>query len=120
MAQFAPDRNPAERQRQQQRVDTFLARIRSLVTVKPREGFARRRPEQREELIVLFGEPTAAAIGEAAATGAVLWTDDIAVAEVAKELVGEKRVWTQLVFRELVGQGDLPAEPYNDLVLFLL
>jgi hypothetical protein len=107
---------PAERQRQEERLDTFLTKIRPLVTMRSGESLAGLSPERREELIGLFGQPTAEAIAEAAASGAVLWTDDIAVAEVAREKAGvEKRVWTQMVFRSVA-----PPEVYVGLTLFLL
>jgi hypothetical protein len=86
------------------------------VTLKTGENLARINAEQRKELVGLFGQPTAEAIAEAAATGAVLWTDDIAVAEFARERAGvEKRVWTQMVFRSVA-----PPNVYADLTLFLL
>src|SRR5262249_44766536 len=92
------------------------AKIRSLVTMKSGENLAGVRPDRREELIGLFGQPTAEAIAEAAATGAVLWTDDIAVAEVARERAGvAKRVWTQLAFRSIA-----PSDAFANLPLFQL
>jgi hypothetical protein len=67
-------------------------------------------------MIGLFGQPTSESIAEAAAIGAVLWTDDIAVAEVAREQAAvAKRVWTQLVFRSIA-----PGDVYANLTLFLL
>jgi hypothetical protein len=110
------DDDPAERQRHEQRLDTFLSRIRQLVTMRTGESLAELPPEQREELIGLFGQPTAEAIAEAASRGTALWTDDIGVAEVARERTGvEKRLWTQVVFRRVA-----PPDVYADLTLFLL
>jgi hypothetical protein len=89
------ENDPQERQRQEQRLAKFLGKIRSLATMKSGENLAGVSPERREELISLFGQPTAESIAEAASTGAVLWTDDIAVAEVARERDRvEKRVWS--------------------------
>lgn len=108
--------DPQERQRQERRLAKFLGKIRSLVTMKSGESLAGVSPERREEMIGLFGQPTAESIAEAASTGAVLWTDDIAVAEVARERARvEKRVWTQLVFRSTADR-----DKYADLTLFLL
>lgn len=107
---------PAERQRQLDRLDKFLTRIRSLVTLKTGESLAAQPVEHREELINLFGQPTAEAMAEAAATGAVLWSDDLAVAEVGRERTGiAKRVWSQLVFREYA-----PPEVTTEFTLFLI
>ncbi len=108
--------DPDERRRQEQRLDTFLTRIRSLVALKTGENLATLPAEHREELIRLFGKPTAEAMAEAAATGAVLWTDDLGVAEVGRERAGvAKRVWTQLVFRSVA-----PQDVYTELTLFLI
>jgi hypothetical protein len=108
--------NPAERERLEKRFDTFLTKIKSLVTIRTSESFAKLAPEAREELIGLFGEPTAHAMAEAAATGAALWTDDLGVAEFGREKTGiTKRVWTQLVFRSVA-----PADVLHELGLFLL
>lgn len=108
--------DPIERQKEEQRLDKFFARIPLLVEMRTGENLARLAPERREELIGLFGEPTAQAMAEAAVTGAVLWTDDLAVAEVGRERDGiQKRVWTQLVLKSVATQDD-----YANLTLFLL
>lgn len=112
---FSED-DPTERQRQIDRLEDFISTLRSMVTIRSGESLAKLPAERRAELIDLFGEACAEAIAEAASTGGVLWTDDIAVAEVAKEIVGVvNRVWTQIVFRKLA-----PSEVYIDLTLFLL
>jgi hypothetical protein len=60
---------------------------------------------RREILLKAFGRPALESIILAKASDAVLWTDDFAVAELARELFTCRRVWTQLGCREL-----LPAE----------
>ncbi len=108
--------DPAERERQVRRLDKFLSEIRTLATMKSGESLADLPAEQREELIGLFGQPAAAAIAEAKATGAVLWTDDIAVAEIARQSYGvEKRVWTQAVIKLVA-----PPDVFAELTIFLL
>lgn len=108
--------DPGERKRQEERLENFLAVIRSLGTLRSGENLAGVDPRQREELIGLFGQPTAEAIAEASAIGSTLWTDDVAVAVVARERLGvAKRVWTQVVFKSIA-----PADAYADLTLFLL
>jgi nucleoside phosphorylase/tetratricopeptide (TPR) repeat protein len=108
--------DPEERQRQEKRLIDFLAKMRSLAAVKSGEKLAAVDAERRKELITLFGQPTAEAIAEAAASGAVLWTDDMAVAELAKERAGvNKRVWTQVVAGKTTSK-----DVYTDLTLFLL
>lgn len=108
--------DPAERQRQRDRLDKFLTRIRPMVTLRTGENLASLQAEHREELIRLFGQPTAEAMAEAAATGAVLWSDDLAVAQVGRERNGiTKRVWSQLVFRK-----HAPPEVLTEFTLFLI
>lgn len=108
--------DPEERRRQEQRLATFLSTIRPLVTLKTGESLARINAEQRKELVGVFGQPTAEAIAEAAATGAVLWTDDLAVADTARHYLNlEYRAWTQAVFIVTA-----PVQECIDLSLFLL
>jgi tetratricopeptide (TPR) repeat protein len=108
--------DPEERERQETRLTTFLAGIRPLVTLRTGENLARINAEQRREMVGLFGQPTAEALVEAAATGAVLWTDDMAVAEVARHHARvEKRVWTQAVFITTAS-----SQACDDIALFLL
>jgi hypothetical protein len=113
---FFREDTPSERERLEKRFDTFLTKIKSLVTLKTSESFAKLAPEVREELFGLFGESTAHAMAEAVASGAVLWTDDLGVAEFGRERTGiTKRVWTQLVFRSVA-----PPDVLHELGLFLL
>lgn len=109
--------DPEERERQLRRLADFLDKIRSQVSVESGRKLAGMHAKRREELIALFGQPTAESIA-AADCGAVLWTDDLAVAEVAAEGNGTKRVWSQLIFRQLAGMGRVPAAAYTDLTIF--
>jgi hypothetical protein len=108
--------DPEERRRQEERLATFLAEIRPLVTLRTGEHLARFNAEQRREMVGLFGQPTSESVAEAAATEAVLWTDDVAVAELARHHAKlEKRVWTQAVFIATAS-----PQVCADLALFLL
>jgi nucleoside phosphorylase/tetratricopeptide (TPR) repeat protein len=110
------DDDPAERHRQQDRLGSFLDKLRSLVSLKSGRNLAKVEVEHRNLLIGLFGQPTAESIAEAAATGAALWTDDMAVAELAKaQGLVQKRLWSQQVFKSVA-----PAGAYIDLSIFLL
>jgi hypothetical protein len=105
-----------ERQKKCERVELFLTRIRSLVVLRTGESLASVPVEGREELIRLFGQPAAEAMAEAAITGAVLWTDDLVVAEVGRDRFGNfKRVWSELVFRTHVSD-----EVMTEFTLFLI
>lgn len=64
----------------------------------------------------MVGRPLAESAAVAAERGCVLWTDDQLAAVVAGELVGCKRVWSQLVFDEETRAGEFPQAVYAKLV----
>jgi hypothetical protein len=65
----------------------------------------------------MFGRPTAEAIAEASQNESVLWSDDLGVAEVARQMVKTRRVWTQLVFVET---ERITRDQFTELTLLLL
>jgi hypothetical protein len=73
----------------------FLDRLPSMVRIEPGHRLAEIDAEVRQTLIDLFGEDTAEAVAFAAREGAVLWTDDLAVAEIARSELGVRRIWSQ-------------------------
>lgn len=111
------DDNPGDRQQQQQKVANFLTEVQSAVTMTSGQSLIDFDPEARQELIEMFGRPAAEAIAAATKKDTVLWSDDLGVAEVARERVGTHRVWTQLVFGVL---KEIPSDVYTDMTLFLL
>jgi nucleoside phosphorylase/tetratricopeptide (TPR) repeat protein len=113
---FLTEDNPDDRLQQEQALGRFLTGIKSFVVLKTGESLAGLQREHREELVQLFGHPTAEAIAETIMMDAVLWTDDLVVAEVGRERMGVgKRVWTQVVFKSKAS-----SDAYTDLTLFLI
>jgi hypothetical protein len=111
---------PAEREAQKQRVTEFLKNISTLALIESGLALAELEPKVRSQLLEVFDQPTAEAIATAHKSGGVLWTDDFTVSYVAKELLGLRRVWSQLVFKQCAIAGTLPAQAVFDLTLFLL
>lgn len=75
---------------------------------------------RREQLIQLFGRAGLEAMTLAAQEGRVLWTDDLATAELARTELGCKRVWTQFVFNHFADEGVVEREFAMALTVQLL
>ena len=75
--------------------------------------------ELREKIKPVLGEATLQAIATANRDGHVLWADDWAVAQVASELVGCERVWSQAVVRSLADRGQVAEEVFTDFSVYL-
>jgi tetratricopeptide (TPR) repeat protein len=112
--------DPGAREGFQRRIEALLTDVHALALVESGRKLADFDPDGRRELIALFGQPTAEAIAAAREEGTALWTDDLAVAEFARERYGIRRVWTQLVFGSLVSSGKMAVAAYTDLTLFLI
>ncbi len=70
--------------------------------------------ERRENLIKGFGQHGAESMLLASGPGHVLWTDDLVLAGIAKELFGVSRIWTQLAIEARVAAGSLDESVYLD------
>jgi tetratricopeptide (TPR) repeat protein len=108
--------NPGDRKEQREEIAKFLETIQSVATVVSGERLIEYSPEARQELVDMFDRPTAECIAEASQAGAVLWSDDFGVAEVAREKSGTRRVWSQLVF---AATNEIPRDVYREMTLFL-
>jgi hypothetical protein len=75
----------------------FLDRLRSVVQIVPVMGLADLDPGVRETFEKILGQYGAETILLAARPDAVLWTDDLIQAEMAKNEFGVKRTWTEIV-----------------------
>ena len=111
------DDNPQDREQQRQRVADFLAKVQALLSVTSGQYLLDVDPDVRKELIDMFGRPIAEAIAAATQKGAVLWSDDLGVAEFARHKIGVRRVWTQLVFS---ATKTIAQDAYADVTIFLL
>jgi tetratricopeptide (TPR) repeat protein len=112
--------DPAARGREQQRVATFLERIRLLAVIVTGEALAAVPPDQRKTLIDLHGRPTAEAIATSLTPGRVLWTDDFVVGLMTTERMQGRRAWTQLVAQWLAFNGHLGFPDVVELTLWLV
>ena len=74
---------------------------------------------QRNQLVELFGHPTAESIAVAVERKKVLWTDDYVVALIAEREHHVPRVWTHIVAKFLSTRGRLTSEHFTDLTVRL-
>ncbi len=88
--------------------------------IKPCEALAAMEPEKRETLVNLLGQYGAEALLLAAVPGGVLWTDDLAQAELARSEHGVSRVWTQFVIGARAESGVVDLETFFDASAKLL
>jgi hypothetical protein len=112
--------DPEARDREKVRIETFLSRIRQLVTVEAGNQLAELEVEQRTSLIDTFGQPVAESIATARRPNRALWTDDMVAALYAGEQYNVPSVWTQFVFLSHLRDQRICEETYIDLALYLL
>jgi hypothetical protein len=70
-------------------------------------------PDLRNKLETAFGATGSEVMAMASRPGTILWTDDYALAQTAREKVGARVIWSELVFRYWKQQGRLDAATYN-------
>lgn len=75
------------------------------VTVLPVPELAAFDTDRRETLEKLLGREGLESAILSLRPGSILWTDDLAVAEIAKSELGTERVWTQAAIESLVNRG---------------
>jgi hypothetical protein len=85
--------------------EEWMQTVEQYATVQPVPELAAFNPERRETLEKLFGRDGLESAVLALTPGNILWTDDVAVAEVIKSELGTERVWTQVVIENLAGRG---------------
>jgi PIN domain associated with the TPR-GreAB-C-PIN system len=61
--------------------------------------------DRRETLEQIFGRDGLESAVLALTPGSILWTDDLALSEVAKSELGTERVWTQVTIESLANRG---------------
>jgi tetratricopeptide (TPR) repeat protein len=85
--------------------DEWMQTVEQNTTVQPVAELAAFNPERRETLEKLFGRDGLESAVFALTPGNILWTDDLAVAEVTKSELGTERVWSQVVIESLANRG---------------
>ena len=101
-------------------VTDFIAWVRSTCIVEGGSALADVQNKKRRHLIELFGQATAECVAIAMKTRAVLWTDDYAVAEIARNELGVRRVWTQTIAEQMCEANKLAYESLRDLSIWLV
>ncbi len=69
-------------------------------------------PDRREFLVKAIGEHGAQSVVLASAPGRLLWTDDLAVALIAKHDFGVRRAWTRVALQERSEAGAVKPEMF--------
>jgi tetratricopeptide (TPR) repeat protein len=85
--------------------EDWMQTVEQNTTVSPVPELAAFDPERRETLEKLFGRDGLESAVLALTPGNILWTDDLAVAEVSKSELGTERVWTQVAIESLANRG---------------
>lgn len=114
------ERSNYDIERQIADVTQFLDWVRNNCEIQGGSALARIESETRQQLIQMFGQATAECIAIARESGSVIWSDDYAVAELAKNDFGVKRVWTQAMAEELFQAGLLSDTSLRDLTIHLV
>lgn len=107
------DTDQAKAARIKQLVD-LIDSVTKLCRVSNCRELAAVEPERRTSLLRAFGRHGAESIVLASQPGRVLWTDDFAVAELAKREFGVRRVWTQLLLQALTESGSIDSALFSD------
>ena len=112
---------PADhRKRERQSIQKFVDVVEKVCTVESGVALANIAPSERKQLIELIGQPAAEAVTLVGQPGRILWTDDLAVADVASTLFRAQRVWTQAVAFGLSAQGYTRGSVVVDTTVRLL
>ena len=75
---------------------------------------------RRNEYLQIFGQLGLESIMLAARSGHILWTDDLATAEIGRLEFGCKRIWTQQMVGYFYSEGELQADFSDEVTLNLL
>ena len=85
--------------------EEWMQTVEQNTTILPVPELAAIDPDRRETLEKLLGRDGLESAVLALTPGDILWTDDLAVAEVTKSELGTERVWSQVVIESLASRG---------------
>jgi tetratricopeptide (TPR) repeat protein len=95
-------------------LETLVSTLRDRCKVRDCVRLAYLDPNEREQLIKLFGQHGAESMILASELGHLLWSDDYVLAEYAKAQYGVRRVWTQVVLQARAKQGAVEPLAFFD------
>lgn len=98
----------------------FLDSLQSNVEIIPATALAALGAETRKALIGYLGQYGAETVAVAPGSNLVIWSDDLMEGATAQQLLGGKRVWTQVVLISLVDAGVLPKDEYTNAAAKLI
>lgn len=103
-----------------ERTTGFLNRLKQLTDIKHGHSLANLEPTTRRQMVTIFGEAATQCVAYAKDKCALLWTDDLGIAEFARHTFDLPRVWTQRLFAHAKDMSSLPQSSFVDLTLHLL
>lgn len=112
--------SPEEIQKINESLQALIDFLQKCCTVESGLIVAELEVDRRETLIRIFGQSGLESIMLASRNKNALWTDDFAVAEVARTEFKCQRVWTQSVFEYSSGEGLFEPSIATDVVLKLI
>ncbi len=95
-------------------VDSFITAVQQTCSIKSCPAVAALDDAKRSQLSEILGDHGLEAMVLASLQGNVLWTDDFAVAAVARSEFGVRRVWTQVAIQHQVDAGGLDVARFID------
>jgi len=106
--------------KQNEGMERLIGTLNDVCVVESGVGLAELGSEERGNLASFFGRYGAESIVIAKKPGRILWTDDLAVAGVARSEEGVSSVWSQAVFSSLLAGGYISQEVLDEFTLRLL
>jgi transcription elongation GreA/GreB family factor len=102
------------------RDEEFLDKLKAVVEIVPVIELSTMEPSKREPFEKMFGQYGSESMLLARNTDAVLWTDDLIQAEIAKNEFGIKRTWSELVAEQSAISGALSSDERERVVASLI
>jgi tetratricopeptide (TPR) repeat protein len=109
---YLEQRSEEQRESEIQSLTAFVDTVFELCEVRACPELAEIDGEQRDQLIFAFGQHGVESMVIARAPGYVLWTDDLAVGDIAASEFSVRRVWTQVAAEYATTLGILPPDDY--------
>src|SRR5262249_37596008 len=94
------------------RFSVFVGSVLARCEVRGCPELAELDPELRDQLVFAFGQHGLEGMLLARAPGHVLWTEDLALSDIASAEFGVRRVWTQVVVQHAAELGIIPPDDY--------
>jgi hypothetical protein len=106
--------------RERARIEDLIKYINENCVLESGLAVAEMEKEKREQLIQIIGRDGVESMMLATPSNRVLWTDDLAMAELARTEFGCQRVWTQFLFNHFADLGLIERKIAEELTVLLM